>query len=283
MNGNHQQLVFENKDFQLIVSPNKKHGLSSSTWHEELEIKYYLSGEQAVMIDSKAVDARAGNIVIVNPYQLHSTVESEDIGCEYHLLMIGMDFFSSRNLDRFDTKHLLQGGRVRFNNLITDNPRAGHIICTIVKEVAEKKPSYELAVRGLMLELFALLLRNEVSEVLPEDIRSDNAKYYSSIEPAILKIRSCYAQKLTLDELADSCKISKHHFCRIFKRATGVTPVEFITEYRLVIADMLLRNSEDSIADIAHQSGFEDESYFSRCYKKHRGCSPQRARARLSK
>jgi len=288
MNERHDRIKFDKEDFQLLVCPDRRSFVgdireASGTWHEEFEIKYFTAGTSTVLIDTKSVNAEAGDIVIINPYELHSTLDDGDGKGAYHLFMIGMDLFSSHNLDRFDMKMFFGGGRLKFNNLIKNNKRAQRILLTIVEEVTEKAQSYELAVRGLLLELFAILMRSEINDVLPVDYINDNVRFYESIEPAIQLIRSNYTRKLSLDELAHACKISKHHFCRIFKRATGMTVIEYTNAYRMMIADVLLRNSSDSITDIAALCGFDDESYFSRCYKKVKGISPQKARAILSK
>lgn len=110
-----------------------------------------------------------------------------------------------------------------------------------------------------------------------------NIRYYELIYPAIRKIRNDYAKKITVDELASLCNISKYHFCRIFKKVTTLSAVNYQTEYRLQVADILLKNTDKSITEIAILCGFEDACYFSRCYKKHTGVSPKQNRAILSK
>ncbi len=279
----HEKLVFKQKDFPIMHSVSKRFNPDdlvaiSRSWHEEIEIKYFYEGSSTVLVDTEPVVTRPDDIVLINPYEFHSTLKVGENSGRYHLLMIGMDMFASKNLDNFDMKHLLLGRRMRFNNLIRDNARIKQVVLNIINELERKESSYELAVRGLVLELFALLMRSEVREVVSEEIINDNARFYESIEPAVEHIRTYYDREITVDELAELCKMSKYHFCRIFKRATGMTAISYLTEYKLSIADVMLRNSDMSISEIAHIAGFEDESYFSRCYKKSRGSSPKSVR-----
>ncbi|MBQ9984722.1 MAG: helix-turn-helix transcriptional regulator [Oscillospiraceae bacterium] len=284
----HDRPVFERSDFQIAHYRGKRFNpddlaMVSRTWHEEIEIKYFTEGSSTVLVDTEPIVTQPDDIILINPYEFHSTLDVGENSGKYNLLMIGMDLFSSKNLDNFDMKHLLLGRRIRFNNLIRGNSRIKQVVLNIIEELTEKDSSYELVVRGLVLELFALLLRSEVKDVVSEEYMNDNIRFYDSIEPAIEHIRTCYDQEITVDELANFCKMSKYHFCRIFKRATGMTAIQYLTEYKLSIADVLLGNSDTSISEIAHIAGFDDESYFSRCYKKSRGVSPKTVRAKNTK
>ena len=284
----HDRPVFERNDFQIAHYSGKRFNpddlaMVSRSWHEEIEIKYFTEGTSTVLIDTEPIVTRPGDIILINPYEFHSTLSVGENSGKYNLLMIGMDLFSSKNLDNFDMKHLLLGRRIRFNNMIRGNSRIKQVILNIIEEMTAKEDSYELVVRGLVLELFALLLRSEVKDVISEECINDNIRFYDSIEPAIEHIRTRYDSDITVDELANLCKMSKFHFCRIFKRATNMTAIQYLTEYKLSIADVMLRNSDTSISEIAHISGFDDESYFSRCYKKSRGVSPKAVRSKNSK
>lgn len=281
----HDRPIFERQDFQIAHSRSKRCDpndltMVSRTWHEEIEIKYFVEGSSTVLVDTEAIVTKPGDIILINPYEFHSTLAVGENTGKYNLLMIGMDLFSSKNLDNFDMKHLLLGRRIRFNNLIRSNARIKQVVLNIIQELTERESSYELVVRGLVLELFALLLRSEVKDVVSEECINDNIRFYDSIEPAIEYIRTNYDKEITVDLLAELCKMSKYHFCRIFKRATGMTAIQYLTEYKLSIADVMLRNSDTSISEIAHIAGFDDESYFSRCYKKSRGLSPKTIRSK---
>ena len=57
-----------------------------------------------------------------------------------------------------------------------------------------------------------------------------------------------------------------------------MTVFQYITMYRVSLAEVMLHNTEKSIDEIAHECGFSDTGYFYRCYKKVKGISPKKAR-----
>lgn len=279
---------FKNSDFPISVSRTKLISVPeksdlSKTCHEELEIKYFTSGSSSMLINTKSITAHAGDIIIVNPYEYHANIAAGECGGEYYLFMLGLDFLTSERFDRLDLRRLLLGERVRFRNLVRKNARAVEILLRIADEMKYRQKEYELAVRGLVTELFAVFLRSEIECVISEETLNDNIKFYRSIEPALSVIRTNYISDISVEKLASVCGMSKFYFCRVFKRATGLTAIQYLTEHRLGIADMLLKNSDLSITQVANRTGFDDESYFSRCYKKSRGISPKELRAKLSK
>ncbi|WP_067143155.1 helix-turn-helix transcriptional regulator [Oceanivirga salmonicida] len=77
-----------------------------------------------------------------------------------------------------------------------------------------------------------------------------------------------YQNKITLDHLAQNFYISKSYMIKKFKEEEGLTPIEYLNEYRLNVAKKLLLNLDNSIKYIAHTSGFSNSNYFTKVFKK---------------
>ena len=274
-------LIFLDRNFPLLFSLSKVQQDGESRWHEPIEIKYVISGTVTVMIDTETVCAGEGDIIFVNPHEVHSNITVSDDTGMYHLMMLSLDFFSNYEGNELDLRRLLLEKRVRFNNLIK-NSRAARILRDIADEMNNKDQYSRIAVRGMFQEFFAILLRSEVREdaEIPLD---DRIKFYKAIEPAVIKLRDNYHESFSGEELAKLCKMNRYHFCRVFKRAMGMTVVQYQNECRLRMAEILLQDSAYSISEVSHMVGFEDEAYFSRLYKKIRGISPKIAKSKLSK
>jgi len=73
---------------------------------------------------------------------------------------------------------------------------------------------------------------------------------------------------------ANNMSISYSHFRRIFRELIGCAPTQFLIECRLNLAMKLLTGTVLPLCEIAHQCGFDDEFYFSRIFKQHRGFTP---------
>ncbi|WP_339315681.1 AraC family transcriptional regulator [Paenibacillus sp. FSL R10-2734] len=96
-------------------------------------------------------------------------------------------------------------------------------------------------------------------------------------------IRNHYAEPLSNASLADALHFHYNYLARCMKRVYGLTPMEYLTDYRLEQAKLLLLKTELSIAGVAERTGFESTAYFSRRFAQQIGISPLRFRKRYSR
>ena len=82
----------------------------------------------------------------------------------------------------------------------------------------------------------------------------------------------------TLRRIAAEAGCSGPHAIRLFKAATGMTPVAYFLNEKLCLARELLRNTGNSVKEVAAAVGYEDPFYFSRCFKRRFGVSPREIR-----
>ena len=272
-----QKIAFSDENFKIVVK-NQMPAQQERALHEEIEIKYFYEGDSAFMINSDLFLAKPGDIAIVNPYEVHTTVSIDKYTARYYLIVIGLDILKELNSGVLDLRQEFLAKGKKVNNLIRDDKRLQAIILRIVEEMNDKKLHYQLIVQNLISEFFALLLRNYVNEEHSRKTSDEKVKYVELIAPALAHIHSNYMKRITIDELATLCSITKYHFCRVFSKAMGVTAVQYTTEYRVDLAEIMLKGTNKSINEIAYSCGFEDESYFYRCYKKVKGVPPKTAR-----
>lgn len=86
-------------------------------------------------------------------------------------------------------------------------------------------------------------------------------------------IHQRYQEELSNQQLADLLHVDKRHFMRIFKQTMQMTPNRYIREYRLNMAESLLRIYVP-VHEVAEQVGYESSASFYQAYKKSRGMSP---------
>ena len=87
-----------------------------------------------------------------------------------------------------------------------------------------------------------------------------------------------YARDISLEEIALYAGMNKSAFCTFMKRNFGCTFSEFVNEQRLVRGLERLRNSDDSIAEIAFSLGYSNVTYFNRLFRARYGCTPKSVR-----
>ena len=90
-----------------------------------------------------------------------------------------------------------------------------------------------------------------------------------------------YDQRLRLDDAARQAYLSKYHYQRLFQRAFGETPHEFLTRRRIDQARALLASTEMSISEICLEVGYSSLGSFSTRFHQLVGCPPSEFRARL--
>jgi AraC-like DNA-binding protein len=95
------------------------------------------------------------------------------------------------------------------------------------------------------------------------------------VKRAVAYLHQNYARPLSRWEIAESVGVSEDYLTRVFNRELGLSPWDYLNRYRVLQAQVLLRNTSRSIADIARTVGFKDQAYFSRVFSKQVGQSPQ--------
>jgi AraC-like DNA-binding protein len=83
-----------------------------------------------------------------------------------------------------------------------------------------------------------------------------------------------YAAPLSREEISTALKVSPNHLSRVFRRDTGMTPWQYLSQYRVIQAQKLLLASELSVTEVAQRVGFNDPAYFVRVFHKETGRAP---------
>lgn len=99
------------------------------------------------------------------------------------------------------------------------------------------------------------------------------------VAEALSHLERHYDQPVSLDELARIAVMSRRHFVRVFRKATGTSPRARLIQLRLDRAAALLRRTERKITDVAFEVGFNDGNYFARQFRRVLGVSPRRYRS----
>jgi len=79
-----------------------------------------------------------------------------------------------------------------------------------------------------------------------------------------------------LAELAANVGMSRYHFCRLFKQSTNLSPHQFVIRRRVERAQQLLKDHRLTMAEIATNLGFSDQSHFARVFRRLVGTTPKR-------
>ena len=232
----------------------------SANWHENIELLYFTEGYGQALCNSVIYDVEAGDIIIVNSNAIHGIRSRQQ--CAYHCLIIDSSFLASNNI-------LVKN--IEFQALVRSQ-QTGVFFNAIVQELKSYNSFQATGVRANILMLMLYLARNHSSPVFPQ--KKGRVTSDESIKRGIAYINEHLSHKITLEDLADQVNLSKCYFAHEFKKATGMTVVAYINAARCHAANRLLLTRQYSVNEVAAKCGFENNSYFSKTFKRVMGYLP---------
>ncbi|MCG3147191.1 MAG: HTH-type transcriptional activator RhaR [Verrucomicrobiae bacterium] len=153
----------------------------------------------------------------------------------------------------------------------------GHVadlLRALEKECRSERSGYESMMTGLFLQLVTVLAR----ACTPEQVTQGPNERVTAV---IGHMEEHYAERLTLADLAKVTHASPSTLMRLFRQATGVSPVDYLIRTRIWKACEHLGNPTQSIKDIAFAVGFNDTNYFSRQFYRVMRTAPSKYRAEI--
>ena len=111
--------------------------------------------------------------------------------------------------------------------------------------------------------------------VLPESTAGQN------VEDAVKEyIREHMMENISVADIADTLHFNHQYLMRVFKKKTGLSILEYMTQLRMDAAKTVLKNSELPIREVSMMVGYTDYAYFTRVFRKEVGVSPSQYRSR---
>jgi AraC-like DNA-binding protein len=97
--------------------------------------------------------------------------------------------------------------------------------------------------------------------------KKEKEAWPKKIQDAVENMENNYACLQSLEEIARAVGLSKYHFTRTFRKATGYTPIEYLSKIRMEKAVSFLRQTDLSIDEIAKKIGYSNGSYFIKVFR----------------
>lgn len=257
------------------------------TWHERLELFLPLDGPTRFRMGDEEVGLQAGDLLVVDNYKLHHVVDFPGFDTRAVVISFMPEFVYTLGSPSHDYAFLLPfyrktngPGRVLRRREPAASP-ASLAVAELIERFfgGEDTRLRQVACKVSLLNLLYHLARHwSTSEMLRWEFLREQQRA-ARLRPLLEHISRRFADKLTVPQAAALAGMSQPQLMRAFKKASGMTLVAYVNHVRLAAGARLLRETTHSIARIAGEVGFADQSYFDKQFKRAFGCTPSQFRA----
>lgn len=255
--------------FRLAQEPGRNEGFLTETC-----LVFVISGIKRFHFGEEVIDAKTGDLVLLKRgvyFMSAYMTDNED----FQALMLAMDDgFMRAFLNRHGAVEEVRRARKNEPLVVPCNPRVLAVRNAMLDYMQHPNehtsPLLELKLEELFLLLLASPYRAQLLSFLHQLFDTSAAAITLTIQANLLK-------PLSLEDYAKICGLSLSGFKREFARLFNAPPKKWINDERLKHAQQLLQTSEMNINEIAAECGFENASYFIKCYKTKFGATPKNA------
>ena len=163
-----------------------------------------------------------------------------------------------------------------------DDQKLETLLADFVSELATEKPGKEILLRALVEQALVHILRSYAIPKLSEELELSRVGLVDRrIRRSVELMHTQLDQDLTLKALAAASYLSPFHFARLFKKLTGLSPHNYLAGIRATRAQLLLAETDLSIADIGTRVGYLSGSHFTKAFRTATGTTPREFRQGL--
>lgn len=232
-------------------------------FHEYYVIGFIEGGQRHLWCKGKEYDLKAGDVILFNPHDNHYCEPINGEVLDYRAVNIKMDIMldaiyeitGQRYIPHFTQNVVYQSNITQYIGKLYNT-----ILCQLVKSEKEKA----------FYELIEMILKDYIEPFHKEHV----SQFNEEIQMLCSYMKNHYTDNITLDDLVEMTTFGKSYLVRIFTKQTGVSPYRYLQAIRLDKAKELLEQGID-IVDVAHQTGFSDQSHLSHYFKEFIGLTPK--------
>ncbi len=253
-------------------------GFQVMHWHEDIQFIYVLEGEIEIKTLTKLVSVDTGSGVFINKNVVHHVRKNN--ACHYNSFIFPDYFlkfyFGSPAKDFVESIIGKEQIPICCFSRKTENHRT---ILNALKRLSEiEKNKTDFYVYEVLVSLTTLWL--EVRKNIQFPSEKQDIVVHARMQKFLQYIEQHFGEDVSLEVLAASANVSKSECLRCFKSTMQSTPYKYLIEYRLSKAAELLKNTDESISNIAECVGFHQISHFGKCFKEKTGLAPRDYRNR---
>lgn len=236
--------------------------------HNHVELFYIIGGKGQFLINDELYPVNTNHLVIINPNVTHTEVSLNAQPLEY--IVLGVDGIELSINDTSNGQFCILD---HFESVDISS-----CLRNILREMEMKQPGYEDVCQAYMEILIIRLMRSIGLSVPAETSAAGSHRQCAAIRRYI---DLHFKESLTLDILAEEAHMNKHYLSHAFKRAYGISPINYMISRRIEESKYLLTETDLSLSQISQLLGFSSLSYFSQVFRKSQSIPPIEYRQNL--
>ena len=247
-------------------------------WHDEFDAAVVLHGKVSVTIGTDSFILSHGDGFFVNSGVLHSATRLDGDHCCMLSIVFHPRLIGGTSDTIYYKKYVLPILRCpklqgfQFHSGTPWQKKASGFIEKAWRASVDEIEDYELDIWNALSNLLALLVHHLPSESSRKSIWSESDDI--RIKKMLKFIAGDYMNEIHTADIASAANISESECLRCFHKTIGITPIQYLKNYRIEQAAQLLLSSSLSITDIAYDTGFQSPSYFIRIFRECKGSTP---------
>lgn len=262
---------------------SSRHVTQSRTWHERLELFLPLDGPVHFVTAGQLQELQPGDLLVVDNLKPHWVLDFEGFDTRVIVISFLQEFVYSLGSPSHDYAFLLpfySKFEQRPHVLPRTAPQARVAYDSLARLVgcyfgASERALYRAGCKAYLLELlYHLAVCFRSSEMLKWEFTRQQQRS-ERLRKLFEHISRHFAEKLSVATAARLAGMSPPQLMKTFKQVAGMTLVAYLNHVRLAHGARLLRETDQSIAEIASAVGFSDQSYFDKRFKRAFGEAPK--------
>ncbi|MBZ5856437.1 AraC family transcriptional regulator [Flavihumibacter profundi] len=240
-------------------------------YHPEIEITFIIKGSGTLIVGDKIIPYGDNELILIGPNVPHEwKSDITDIPDNYtqsisvHFLknFCGEDFYGIPEA-------------VFIKQLLDQSEKCYRVTDTKLKKLTRESLQKLLEAKGIDRVNILLSILNQIATTAGIEILSGVGLSHKNAEEQNSRINKInryvmdnFRHQVSINEAAKAANLTSTSFCRFFRQRTHKSFIQYVNEIRIEYACKLLMEGNDSISQIAHESGFENISHFNTQFKK---------------
>ena len=233
-------------------------------WHNFFEIEVITDGNGTQILNGQEYPLKRGCVYMLLPTDYHEVKIQKNVelyNINFHETMLSEEFLQVLSSEQHDN-----------NVFYFDEDDLKEIIkvCSLIEVEFNRSKKYKNEFLKSILECFLILILRKAQ--FENNDTNESEKNY--IKKAILYMQLYFKDNPSLSDTASAVNLNSDYFSHIFKKSTGKSYIEYLTDLKLSYSKKILRSTNLTVTEVCFASGFASLSNFMKVFKEKTGMSP---------